>query len=763
MEPGLFSDDCAYVRVVPENSRDRAYDYAVPDALRGRVGVGMRVRMPLRNAETSGIVIETLARTGYAKIRAITGLVGETPVVPPSLFALARWMADYYCAPLALALRCILPEPVRAEAGALVRLWVAVRPDVGDETVELALGKAKKQLEAWRWLREKGPGWLGDLCGESGIGRAVWQGLRDRGFVSIENAERERDPFLRLPDPVGAEHEPNAAQAAALAMIAEEGAKHGTAEKPRPILLHGVTGSGKTEVYLRAIAAVLDAGKSALMIVPEIALTPQAVERFRARFLGKKVRVAVLHSGLSRGERYDQWRQIREGRARIVIGARSAIFAPAEDLGLIVVDEEHEGSYKQEEAPYYHGRDLAVMRAHLEGIPIVLGSATPSLETFHNAGAEQGKYRMVRLPARVAERPMPLVHVIDLRQKGKPKDGEPPPSAAITPRLREAVEKRLERHEQTLLYLNRRGHSTTLQCPECGHVEMCPHCSLSLTFHRSDARLRCHLCDHVAAVPSRCPACAAPGYRYGGQGTQKIEEAVEQAFPKARILRMDSDSMRGKDVHHQALAAFAAGEVDILVGTQMIAKGLDFPKVTCVGVINVDGALQIPDFRAGERVFQQLMQVAGRAGRAETKGEVFIQTRTPFHPAIQYARHHDYDGFAEQELEFRKALGYPPYRRAILVRWKGKSEEKTRFVAEQIGRKIAEGFQAVGANGAKLGEAQEVAPASIVRIDGLFRFNQLLLTTRVPEAARFLTALLADPAWEEEVKTSVDVDPLMVG
>ncbi|HEY8965329.1 MAG TPA: primosomal protein N', partial [Candidatus Methylacidiphilales bacterium] len=505
-----------YARVVPESSRDRAYDYAVPEALRGRVGVGMRVRMPLRNAEVSGIVIEMLPRSEFAKVRALVDVAGSEPVVPPPLFALARWMSEYYCSPLALALRSILPEPVRADAGALVRLWVAPREGVTEEDVLGAIGgRAKKQIEAWRILTARGGGaWFGDLCSETGIGRAVWQGLRDRGFVTIENAEKDRDPFLNLPDPVGAEHEPNDAQRAALAAIAEEGAKARAGERAKPVLLHGVTGSGKTEVYMRAIAAVLDAGKSALMIVPEIALTPQAVERFRARFLGRKVRVAVLHSGLSRGERFDQWRQIREGRARIVIGARSAVFAPAPDLGLVVVDEEHEGSYKQEEAPYYHGRDLAVMRAHLEKIPIVLGSATPSLESFHNAQTE--KYRLVRLPARVASRPMPTVHVIDLRMKGKPQEGEAPAATAISPRLREAVEKRLERKEQVMLYLNRRGHSTTLQCPECGHVEMCPHCSITLTYHRSDSRLRCHLCDHVAPVPSRCPECASPGYRYGG-------------------------------------------------------------------------------------------------------------------------------------------------------------------------------------------------------------------------------------------------------
>jgi primosomal protein N' (replication factor Y) len=733
-------ESAPYVRVVPENSYDRAYDYAVPDALRGRIGLGTRVRMPLRRSETTGIVIELMAKCEFEKVRALADVVGEKPIVPPALFPLARWVGDYYCAPLALALRCVLPEPVRREAGALMRLWVEPRPGLDDLEVAAAIGRAKKQLQAWQLLRERGGGWLSELCGVHG--RAVWQGLQDRGFVTIGQAGRERDPFHAKPLITHDPHDLNPEQSAALAAVREESA----AAQPRPILLHGVTGSGKTEVYLRAIAEVLDAGKNALLIVPEIALTPQVIDRFRARFLGRRIRVAVIHSRLSRGERYDQWQQARDGRARIVIGARSAVFAPVENLGLVVVDEEHEGSYKQEEAPYYHARDVAVMRGHLEKIPVLLGSASPSLESFHNAA--RGKYRLARLAARVADRPMPVVHVVDLR--GKRDEGGP---RLISPPLREAVIARLEKGEQVLLYLNRRGHSTSLQCPDCGHVEMCPHCSVALTYHRSDQKLRCHLCDTTFPVPTRCPACTAPGYQYGGQGTQKIEETVAKEFPKARMLRMDSDSMRGKDAHHRALSAFAAGEIDILVGTQMIAKGLDFPGVTCVGVINVDGALQIPDFRAGERVFQQLMQVAGRAGRGGTGGEVFIQTRNPFHPAIQYVRQHDYDGFVEQEMEFRKALNYPPYLRAILVRWRGKSEEKTRFVAEEVGRQIKKGLGATA-------EVGEVAAAAIPRIDGHFRFNLLIRTARVIDAGRVLRALLIDPAWPEEVHMTVDVDPL---
>ncbi|MCE0522019.1 MAG: primosomal protein N', partial [Methylacidiphilales bacterium] len=522
------------------------------------------------------------------------------------------------------------------------------------------------------------------------------------------------------------------------------------AEKPRVVLLHGVTGSGKTEVYLQAIAQVLALGKSALVLVPEIALTPQTVEHFRARFIGQKVGVAVLHSHLSSGERHDQWQHIRSGRARIVIGARSAVFAPLDDLGIIVVDEEHEHSYKQEESPHYHARDVAVMRGHLERVAVVLGSATPSLESYHHA--REGKYRLAELLQRVEEGRMPTTHVLDIRpaKRGTP-PGEPP--VLVAPQLIEAIQARLDRQEQAIIFLNRRGYSSSLQCPQCGHVEMCPNCSVALTFHRRAEKLRCHLCDFSSGVPHACPQCGFSPYKYAGSGTEKVEHALVGAFPKARIERMDSDNMRGKDAYANTLRDFAGGKIDILVGTQMIAKGLHFPRVTCVGVINADLALQIPDFRASERVFQLLMQVSGRSGRGKVRGEVFVQTRVPFHPAIQFARHHDYTGFAEQELEFRSKLHYPPYERFVLVTARGRNEEKTRFVVENLAKEMER---------LELPETEITgpSPAPIARIEERYRFQIFVRTRRMMAVTPRLRPLFMDRAWPDDIRITIDVDPV---
>jgi primosomal protein N' (replication factor Y) len=535
----------------------------------------------------------------------------------------------------------------------------------------------------------------------------------------------------------------NAEQQAALKTIAGEIA----AEKPRVVLLHGVTGSGKTEVYLQAIARVLALGKSALVLVPEIALTPQTVEHFRARFLGEKIGVAVLHSHLSSGERHDQWQHIRAGRARIVIGARSAVFAPLDNLGIIVVDEEHEHSYKQEESPHYHARDVAVMRGHLERVTVVLGSATPSLESYHHA-KEGGKYRLVELLQRVEEGRMPVTHVLDIRSTKK---GESP--VLVAPRLIEAIHARIERHEQAIIFLNRRGYSSSLQCPQCGHVEMCPNCSVALTFHRGAEKLRCHLCDFSSVVPHACPHCGASPFKYSGSGTEKVEHALAGAFSGARIERMDSDNMRGRDAYANTLRDFAEGKIDILVGTQMIAKGLHFPRVTCVGVINADLALQIPDFRASERVFQLLMQVSGRSGRGQVRGEVFVQTRVPFHPAIQFARHHDYAGFVGQELEFRRSLHYPPYERFVLVTARGRSEEKTLFVIENLAREM-ERLDLPGV------EITGPAPAPIARIEDRYRFQIFLRTRRIMAVTPRLRPLFMDRAWPDDIRVTIDVDPV---
>jgi primosomal protein N' (replication factor Y) len=730
-------------RVVPEVSLDRAFDYEIPESLGGQITLGAKVRVPFGAREIVGYVVEFPAGPAERALKPIREILGRASFLPPVLIELAQWMAQYYAAPLAVALMSVLPQAVRrADAAFKQRLWVEpLTPELTPEAAQ-ALKKSPAQRKAWDYLQQSGPGWLADWSELSGAAPAAWRALAERNLIFIGPRTQDRDPFLNSPVAQSMPHGMNPEQLAALAVIREEIA----AEKPRVVVLHGVTGSGKTEVYLQAIDEVLARGKSALVLVPEIALSPQTAERFRSRFLGQKIGVAVLHSHLSAGERHDQWQQIRSGHARIVIGARSAVFAPLENLGIVVVDEEHEHSYKQEESPHYHARDVAVMRGHMEKIVVVLGSATPSLESFHHA--REGKYRLVELLSRVSEGRMPTIHILDIRSTKK---SEPP--VLVAPRLIEAIRARIERQEQSIIFLNRRGYASSLQCPQCGYVEMCPNCSVALTFHRRAARLRCHLCDHSAAVPHACPQCGFAPYKYSGSGTEKVEQALVEAFPQARIARMDSDSMRGKDAYAKTLGDFAAGKIDLLVGTQMIAKGLDFPRVTCVGVINADLALQIPDFRASERVFQLLMQVSGRSGRADLAGEVFVQTRVPFHPAIQFARHHDYAGFVEQELEFRRSLHYPPYERFILVTARGRSEEKTSFVLEQLTREMER---------LDLPETEIIGPnpAPIARIEERYRFQVFLRTRRIMAVTPRLRPLFMDRAWPDDVRITIDVDPV---
>ena len=732
-------------RVVPEVSLDRAFDYAIPDSLQDQVTLGAKVRIPFGSRQIVGYVVELLEATDVSPraLKSILEVLGPRAFLPAILIELAQWMALYYCAPLTVALMSVLPKAVRhAAASFKQRLWVEALTSTLPEETALALKRARSQLTAWVYLQKNGPGWLAELTQASGCGAAAWRGLAERNLIAIAPRTQDRDPYLHAPVAESTPHPLNPEQQAALAVVREEI----SAAKPRVVLLHGVTGSGKTEVYLQAIAHVLSLGKSALVLVPEIALTPQTVEHFRARFVGQKVGAAVLHSHLSTGERHDQWQHIRAGRARIVIGARSAVFAPLEDLGLIVVDEEHEHSYKQEESPHYHARDVAVMRGHLERVAVLLGSATPSLESHHHAA--EGKYRLVELLQRVEDIQMPVIHILDLRTTKK---GEPP--VLVAPRLVEAIRARLDRHEQSILFLNRRGYSSFLQCPQCGHSEMCPNCSVSLTFHRGADRLRCHLCDFSGPVPPACPQCGHAPYKYSRSGTEKVEDALKSAFPTARIARMDSDNMRGKDAYAKTLGDFADGKIDLLVGTQMIAKGLHFPRVTCVGVINADLALQIPDFRASERVFQLLMQVAGRSGRGQVRGEVFVQTRVPFHPAIQFARHHDYAGFAQQELECRRSLHFPPYERCLLVSARGRSEEKTLFVLEQLMKEIAR---------LDLPETElmDPAPAPIARIEERYRFQVLLRTRRIMAVVPRLRPLFLDRNWPDDIRIVLDVDPV---
>jgi primosomal protein N' len=529
-----------------------------------------------------------------------------------------------------------------------------------------------------------------------------------------------------------------------------------TLAKASTFLLHGVTGSGKTEVYLQALAHALEQGKGAIVLVPEISLTPQTVERFKARFSSGKLQtlVAVLHSHLSAGERHDEWHKIRQGRARIVIGARSAIFAPVEPLGLIIVDEEHEHTYKQEEAPRYHARDVAIMRGQMENAVVVLGSATPSMESYYNC--KRGKFALLELPERVDDQKMPHVRVVDMRQAAHKEKGTP----IFSPQLKEAIQQRLERKEQTILFLNRRGYSTSLQCPKCGFIADCPNCSLALTYHRIEQKLSCHICGHNEKVPSVCPneKCKNPAIRFAGTGTQKVEDVLAKLFPNARVKRMDADAMKRKDDYRRILGDFRTGKIDILVGTQMIAKGLHFPNVTLVGIIYADLALHQPDFRAGERTFQLLTQVAGRAGRGDVEGEVFVQAFAPFHPAIQFARRHDFTGFYEQEIEFREQLKYPPVSRVALLTLKGRNEEKVKFSADHLKRELDK----------KLGEFKDLtlsgpAPAPLPRAETFYRYQIMLRTRAMSKLSQTLAKIIGTLALPDDVTLTVDIDPVNLG
>ena len=778
-------------RVSLEIALRKEFDYLIPPELAGRVDVGSRVQVPFGARKVLGCVTALAEESAHTKLKPIIKIIGAQTLVTPRVLQLARWIADYYCCAPEIALKSVLPEAVRKEkAGWRERLFVRVLPFSGD------LPKLpKRQREVWNIVEERRELPLQELLELAGTTAATIRGLEDKGLVAITSEIAERDPYAKehiLPtQPLSL----NPMQAKALGVItqamqnvSQSGSKpvseaadkisdsptdFPTHRLTRTFLLHGVTGSGKTEIYLQAIAHALEQGKGAIVLVPEISLTPQTVERFKARFSSGPLQtlVAVLHSHLSAGERHDEWHKIRQGRARIVIGARSAIFAPVDPLGLIIVDEEHEHTYKQEEAPRYHARDVAIKRGQMENAVVVLGSATPSLESFFNC--RKGKYTLIEMPERVDDQKMPYVRVVDMRQAARKDQGIP----IFSPQLKEAITQRLERGEQTILFLNRRGYSSSLQCPLCGFVAECPNCSLSLTYHRQDQRLRCHLCGHSEPVPAVCPnqKCRNPKIRYAGLGTQKVEDTLGKLFPNARTTRMDADTMKRKDDYRRILGDFRAGKIDILIGTQMIAKGLHFPNVTLVGIIYADMALHQPDFRAGERTFQLLTQVAGRAGRGDIEGEVFVQAFTPFHPSIQYARRHDFVGFYDQELEFREQLKYPPFSRVALLTLKGRNEDKVKFSAEHVAREVG---KLRGGEAAKRGSGETAndraaadspirdlvlsgpAPAPLLRAETFYRYQIMLRTARMSALSQRLAKILQSLSLPDEVMISVDIDPV---
>jgi primosomal protein N' (replication factor Y) (superfamily II helicase) len=729
-------------QVIVDVSLDRVFDYAVPEVLADAVQVGSQVVIPFGRREARGYVVGLAGRSDVAKLKEIRGVVGRKALVRQNVMDLARWVGEYYVAPLEHAVRTVLPAAVRRRGARFKeRLFVSPGEAAADAGAVAKLRKkAPKQAAALDVLLAKGSVMLHELVAAAGTDRAAVHALERKGFARVGRQAVPRDPHANVEILRTTALDLMPQQANALSRVRRS---IDTGEPP-VVLLFGVTGSGKTEVYLQAIDHAMSQDKGCIVLVPEIALTPQTVDRFRSRFGDC---VAVLHSELSDGERHDEWHRINDGSARIAIGPRSAVFAPVRNLGLIVVDEEHEQTYKQEESPRYHARDVAVMRGRMEPCAVVLGSATPSMESLFNA--KRGKYEMLRMPHRVDHQRMPGMRIVDMRAEME-REGR---INVLSRDLCNAIQERIQRAEQSILFLNRRGYATSLVCPKCGEVASCENCSVAMTYHKPTNRLLCHLCGAAREVPSRCPnrECQDPSFRYAGMGTQRVEDVVAKIFPKARIRRMDSDSMTAKDSYRSVLGDFRTGKIDILVGTQMIAKGLDFPNVTLVGVIYADLSLHMPDFRAGERTFQLLTQVAGRAGRGDIVGEVIVQTFSPFHPAIQAARRLDYDGFYDQEIEFRRELSYPPFTHLVCITLRGVNEDLVAFTALTLLRKLKPDLAAEVTVG-------EPTPAPIAKAKGEYRYQVILRAPRTGSVTEPLKALLKKFTWPEAVSWSVDVD-----
>ncbi len=738
----------------------RTFTYAVPEGIATPIPPGSRVLVPFRSRREIGICLGEAMPPEHLALKPLLAVLDSAPALPPALLETGRWIADWYAAPIGLTLRSMLPASLttaRATASAekrrrVVRL-VQELPSLLQR--EQTFARAKQQRVVYELLEAQG-GWavVETLRQQANCSAGVITAMAKRGLVEVRDESVARDPFADRPG-VAPPPAPSAAQRDAIAAILR-------GVPGQTFLLHGITGSGKTLVYIEVLRAVLARpGQTAIVLVPEIALTSQTVDRFRGAFGDD---VAVLHSGLSDGERHDAWQSLRRGERRIAVGARSALFAPLEQVGVVIVDEEHESSYKQSETPRYHAREAAIVRARVEGAVVVLGSATPSLESWERA--ERGQAIRLTLPDRAAGALLPSVQVVDLRTVTRdavaaraPNAPFDPSMGVLSPALGAALESRLVRGEQSLLLLNRRGYASYLQCHACGDVPACPHCSISLTYHRVPETLVCHYCQHQAAVPALCAHCGEDALRRKGMGTQQVERLVAERFPEARIARMDVDTTSGKWAHTAILDRVGRGEIDILLGTQMIAKGLDFPNVTLVGVIDADTGLNLPDFRAAERTFQLLSQVAGRAGRGVKDGDVIIQTRLPSHHAVRHAVAHDFLSFVREELGHRRTPIYPPFVSLANVVVSGTDQaataeamlEATRWITALVARASLRDVVLVGP-----------APCPIDRIKDRWRWHLLIKSTRtgpMTRLARYVAERCPVPR-HADLRLVVDRDPV---
>ena len=785
---------------------DRPFDYLVPAELEELVEVGCRVKVPFGPRNVLGFIISLKDQTDVPdnKLKAITQLLDIEPVLTEEMLELAKWMTVHTLCYEIDALQVMLPSALRAKYEKTIKLTTELTnlPDelqslfgqkemipykkveaanllkllkycmkqgfVEQKTVVKQQGKvkavrkvkvlddvfklqeiatsiptrAKKQVQVAEWMVEHaGEEFIPhELCEMLNITSAVLNGVIEKGAASYFKEEVYRNPFAKDAHKSKA-LELTGEQTEALTQILQSMKE----KAATTFLLHGITGSGKTEVYLQAIQEAINQGQEAIVLVPEISLTPQMTERFRARFGDL---VAVMHSGLSKGEKYDEWRKIGRGEVKVAVGARSAIFAPFTNLGLIILDEEHESTYKQEDTPRYHARDVAIWRSHFHHCPVILGSATPSLESF--ARAKKNVYTLLTLSERAKKQSLPSVQVVDMREELHSGN-----RSMFSTSLTEAIQERLARKEQMVLFLNRRGYSSFVLCRDCGTVVQCKNCDISMTYHRSTETLKCHYCGYEQHVPTECPECHSEHIRFFGTGTQKIEAEIHKVFPEARVLRMDVDTTRQKGAHERILDDFGAGKADILLGTQMIAKGLDFPKITLVGVLSADTSLNLPDFRAAERTFQLLTQVSGRAGRHDLPGEVIIQTYSPEHYAIQLSKEQHYEPFYEQEMAMRHKFAYPPYFYVVLIQV---THEDVMMAAEYAGKVM---------DWLKLKLSTQVGligptAASISRVQNRNRYQCLIKYKKEPNLIETLQQLIRiyRTEWiKKGIQLTVDLDP----
>ncbi len=728
-------------RVMVNLSLDRTFDYVVPNDLVKDATIGSMVRVPFGNSSRNGFIVGLPNFSKFDKLKAIQAVVSERALLPGPLLKLGEWMADYYCCSHEQAVHGLLPAVVRDQKiGKKKRKKVYLVDDIDLADILIALEtRAPRQAVVVKFLVQRRSSALSRLLKTTGADHSVIKSMVKKGIVRVEEEVQERSPFstekIVRTQPLDLTSEQQA--------VFEQITKCIDAGGGEVVLISGVTGSGKTEVYLQAIAKCLDRGQEAIVLVPEIALTPQTIERFRGRFGDE---ISVLHSHLSAGERFDEWNKINEGRVKIAVGARSALFAPFQQLGLIVVDEEHETSYKQDSVPRYHARDVAVVRGKFENAVVVLGTATPSFESYYNTRV--GKYVLARLTKRVDEQKMPRMEVVDMCNEAMA-SGRP---QILSKRLISLTRNILEAGEQAMFFLNRRGYATQMQCTKCGYVAECEECSVNYTYHRKAEQLICHICGSVRRAPDKCPECKDAGIRYSGLGTEKVEAAVRKTFRNARVHRMDSDTMTRKESYKEVLTAFRVGEIDILIGTQMIAKGLHFPNVTLVGIIFADLTLNMPDFRAGERTFQLLVQVAGRAGRGDVQGRVVVQTYTPHHTVLTSALNHDFEAYYESEISSRMQLELPPYSHMLLIQFKGPEEAEASGAADlfrtDVASRLPEGMKMT-----------PVRPSPILKKRGLFHYQILCYGKRIVSLSRIIKEIKSKSKLPKSVVISVDVDP----